>query len=143
MFGVYDGVKKTMTDSYGVNQYMSKTVGGCVAGTVEAVLMPFERVQTLLADATYHKKFKNTPHAFKAIWGQNGFRELYRGLVPILVRNGPSNAVFFILREEALVILPKRDGAINHIQQFTSGACIGAFVSTIFYPVNVSNFINF
>lgn len=30
-----------------------------------------------------------------------GVKELYRGLVPILLRNGPSNALFFVLREEA------------------------------------------
>lgn len=35
------------------------------------------------------------------IIAENGFKELYRGLVPVLLRNGPSNAVFFILREEA------------------------------------------
>jgi hypothetical protein len=54
-----------------------------------------------------------------------GFKELYRGLVPILARNGPSNAVFFILREEALEKLPKRDGNLVHLQQFLSGALIG------------------
>jgi hypothetical protein len=32
---------------------------------------------------------------------ENGVKELYRGLVPILLRNGPSNALFFVLREEA------------------------------------------
>lgn len=72
-----------------------------IAGSFEAVLMPFERVQTILADSAYHEKYKNTQHAFRVITIENGFKELYRGLVPILLRNGPSNALFFILREEA------------------------------------------
>lgn len=36
-----------------------------IAGSFEAVLMPFERVQTILADAAYHEKYKNTHHAFR------------------------------------------------------------------------------
>lgn len=93
--------------------------------------------------------------SFRLIIQENGFRELYRGLVPILIRNGPSNAVFFVLREEAQklpqgvsLIIPKflhiskfnsqQDGIMsNNLQQFFSGAVIGAFVSSIFYPLNV------
>lgn len=86
---------------------MTKYFNIVIYDLAEAVLMPFERVQTILADATYHKKYKNTHDAFRAIWHQHGFKEFYRGLVPILVRNGPSNAVFFILREESL-LLPQR-----------------------------------
>lgn len=101
MFGVYDGVKKPAIDVYGINQYSAKCIAGMVSGTFEAVLMPFERVQTILADSYYHEKYRNTYHAFRMIYTELGWKELYRGLVPILLRNGPSNAVFFILREEA------------------------------------------
>lgn len=44
----------------------------------------------------------------RLIYIEHGFRELYRGLVPILWRNGPSNAMFFVMREEADRRLPKR-----------------------------------
>lgn len=77
------------------------------SGTVEAALMPFERIQTLLADSHYHTHFKNTSQAFHYVCMNYGYRELYRGLVPILWRNGPSNVLFFILREEAALRLPK------------------------------------
>lgn len=102
MFGVYDGVKKPSIELYGMNEYSAKCLGGMVAGTFESFLMPFERIQTVLADAAYHEKYQNTPHAFRMIISDHGWRELYRGLIPILVRNGPSNAVFFVLREEAV-----------------------------------------
>lgn len=88
---------------------------------------------------------------------ENGIRELYRGLVPILLRNGPSNALFFILREEASKMPQKvrteeadvlqlnltsftfQDSvAYRNMYQFLSGAIIGAFVSSIFYPLNVT-----
>lgn len=68
--------------------------------------MPFERVQTLLADSHYHTHFKNTSQAFHYVYTHYGYRELYRGMVPILYRNGPSNALFFIMREEAAERLP-------------------------------------
>jgi len=65
MFGIYDGVKRPAIEYYQMNQYTAKCLGGMVAGTIEAALMPFERVQTILADAAYHEKYKNTHHAFR------------------------------------------------------------------------------
>lgn len=138
MFGVYDGTRRPLVEWFGMNQYVAKSIAGMTAGTVEAVLMPFERVQTLLADATYHAKYRNTQHAFRLIYIEHGFRELYRGLVPILWRNGPSNAMFFVMREEADQRLPKRATAVTQrTQEFIAGACIGAFISSVFYPINV------
>lgn len=71
------------------------------------MLMPFERIQTLLADSHYHTHFRNTSQAFHYVYVNYGYRELFRGATPILLRNGPSNAIFFILREEAAHRLPK------------------------------------
>lgn len=105
MFGVYDGVRRPLLQ-FGVNEYRAKMVAGLTAGTVEAILMPFERIQTLLSDSHYHTQFRNTTHAFHYVFTNYGFRELYRGLTPVLCRNGPSNAIFFILREEAAERLP-------------------------------------
>lgn len=59
---------------------------------------------------------------FRVIIAENGFRELYRGLVPVLLRNGPSNAVFFILREEA--------------QKLPQGV---SFYLTFFYQIEANN----
>lgn len=65
MFGVYDAIKRPAIERYNMNEYAAKSLAGMVAGSFEAVLMPFERVQTILADAAYHEKYKNTHHAFK------------------------------------------------------------------------------
>lgn len=65
MFGVYDGVKRPAIEYYGMNQYSAKCLAGCIAGTFEAILMPFERVQTVLADSQYHQRYANTHHAFR------------------------------------------------------------------------------
>lgn len=105
MFGVYDGTRRPLVDM-GMNSYMAKTIAGLTAGTVEAALMPFERVQTLLADSTYHSLFRNTVQAFSYVWTNYGIRELYRGMTPILIRNGPSNSMFFVMREDMAERLP-------------------------------------
>ncbi|XP_037039384.1 solute carrier family 25 member 51 isoform X1 [Bradysia coprophila] len=137
MFGVYDGTRRPLVE-IGFNPYVAKIIAGVAAGTVEAALMPFERVQTLLADSTYHSLFKNTAQSFRYVWSNHGFTELYRGLTPILLRNGPSNAMFFVLREEAASRLPQySDPMAQTAQEFMSGAIIGAVTSSIFYPFNV------
>jgi hypothetical protein len=65
MFGVYDGVKRPCIEVYNINEIGAKCIAGLISGTVESSLMPFERVQTILADAAYHEKYQNTHHAFR------------------------------------------------------------------------------
>ncbi|XP_026484709.2 uncharacterized protein LOC113392473 [Vanessa tameamea] len=137
MFGVYDECLQPLLDQK-VNPYVAKTIAGVVAGCFEATLMPFERLQTLLIHPKYHKKFKNTAHATSHIARYYGIKEFYRGMIPILLRNGPSNAMFFIIRDEVKVRLPKQENMLyDSIQNFVAGASIGAFLSTLFYPLNV------
>lgn len=107
MFGVYDETKRPLIRC-GLNEYLAKIIAGVTAGTVEGLLMPFERIQTLLADSTHHDKFKNTNQAFRYVYVNHGYRELFRGATPIVLRNGSSNALFFILREESAKHLPQQ-----------------------------------
>lgn len=65
MFGVYEGTRKPLIEQLNFNPYAAKTAAGIVAGSVETLLMPFERVQTLLADSAYHHQYKNTAQAFR------------------------------------------------------------------------------
>lgn len=67
MFGVYEGTRKPMVEQLNYNPYTAKLLAGIIAGSVETILMPFERVQTLLADSAYHTKFNNTAQAFKCV----------------------------------------------------------------------------
>lgn len=65
MFGVFDGSRRYLIENFSMNAYTVKIIAGITSGTVEAVLLPFERVQTLLAHSKYHEYFANTPRAFK------------------------------------------------------------------------------
>lgn len=140
MFGVYEECRKPLmaTD---MNPYMAKTIAAIVAGNIEAILMPFERIQALLVDPQYNTKFKNTKHIAVYIGKNYGIKEFYRALVPILVRNGPSNALYFIIRDEIHNVLPKQEKVLYQTaQEFIAGASIGAFLSTLYYPLNVIKF---
>ncbi|XP_014246402.1 solute carrier family 25 member 51 [Cimex lectularius] len=136
MFGVYDKCKKPLLEK-NLNPIFSTIVASIAAGTIESILMPFERIQTLLQHQRYHRDVQNMKAAVKTL-GKHGFSEYYRGLVPVLFRNGPSNAVFFLMRDQAKSSFPEPNTIpMRMLHQFAVGALIGAFCSTIFYPCNV------
>ncbi|EDV93201.1 mitochondrial nicotinamide adenine dinucleotide transporter SLC25A51 [Drosophila grimshawi] len=138
MFGIFDGTRRYLVEDYRLNDYGAKIIAGLVAGSVESILLPFERVQTLLADSKFHQYFSNTQNAFRYVVSNYGYRELYRGIEPVIWRNGLSNALFFMMREEASTRLPKRKSVSSRTaQEFMAGAVIGASISTLFYPLNV------
>lgn len=133
MFSTYEGCKDrlcTLTN----NGILIRVLAAHFAGTAEAILMPLERVQTLLQDWRYHDKFKNTSHAFKYLLKNYGISECYRGLVPIIYRNSYSNLMFFILKEQSQKLMGEQESLLT---SFINGALIGGFTSTVFYPINV------
>ena len=137
MFGVYEGSRMPLQEM--VSPMKAKALAALIAGTTEATLAPFERVQTLLQDPKYSKEFTNMKHAFKTIGTEYGFREFYRGLVPIFLRNGPSNIFYFFLRDAAKEMLNKKNGNwySKMFGEFICGGLIGGMISSFFYPLNV------
>uniref|UniRef100_A0AAZ1X8S7 Solute carrier family 25 member 51b n=1 Tax=Oreochromis aureus TaxID=47969 RepID=A0AAZ1X8S7_OREAU len=126
MFGLYEDFSRVLLDqagSSGVPELITRSFAAALAGTAEAILTPFERVQTLLQDHRHHGRFNNTAHTFRTLVTEYGVTECYRGLVPILLRNGPSNVLFFGLRGPIKEQLPEA----------TSKAGLGI----MFYPLNV------
>ncbi|XP_032810974.1 mitochondrial nicotinamide adenine dinucleotide transporter SLC25A51 isoform X1 [Petromyzon marinus] len=139
MFGLYEDFSAALLGSRpsGVPEALPRALAAVLAGSAEAALAPFERVQTLLQDARHQATFRNTAHAFRALRA-HGVREYYRGLVPILLRNGPSNAIFFGLRGPIKEALPRARTPASHVaNDFACGGFLGALLSTLFYPLNV------
>ncbi|EFN68132.1 Gamma-1-syntrophin [Camponotus floridanus] len=112
MFSTYEGCKQRLC-LLTKNDVLAKVLAANIAGTIEAVLMPLERVQTLLQDWRYHDKFKNTSHTFRYLLTNYGISECYRGMVPIIYRNGLSNLMFFTLRDQSKVLIEVEDAVTS------------------------------
>ncbi|XP_028661614.2 mitochondrial nicotinamide adenine dinucleotide transporter SLC25A51-like [Erpetoichthys calabaricus] len=137
MFGLYEDFSNLLLQHTTAPELLTRSVAAVLAGTTEAVLTPFERVQTLLQDNKHHNRFNNTFHAFRTLRSY-GFQEYYRGLLPILLRNGPSNALFFGLRGPIKQCLPEATSYSTHlVNDFICGGLLGAMLGFLFYPVNV------
>eukprot|EP00088_Acartia_fossae_P071223 TRINITY_DN9734_c1_g2_i1.p1 TRINITY_DN9734_c1_g2~~TRINITY_DN9734_c1_g2_i1.p1 ORF type:complete len:289 (-),score=9.34 TRINITY_DN9734_c1_g2_i1:195-1061(-) len=136
MFGCYDQFRRTFREGLKFSPASSVVLSALLAGCTEAVLTPFERVQTLMLDHKYGKQFKNTPHAFQSL-RIHGFKEYYRGLTAILLRNGPSNVIFFSCRDKLRELVPDNK-KLGYLADFVSGACLGALISTLSFPINTT-----
>ena len=95
MFGTYEQYRRVLMEAghVSVTQTQSLVIAAFGAGCTEALLTPFERVQTLMLDHRWargwdiHKytfdlrwsqQFRNTPHAFVSLY-KYGVKEYYRG----------------------------------------------------------------
>ncbi len=138
MFGTYTTYKEALESRYPRWSYVSiHTVAAFASGTTEAILVPFERIQVVLQMEDYHGRLQNTAHAFRVL-SRHGIPELYRGLTAVLVRNGPSNVLFLGLRNPIKSTLPQPETEFGEtVNAFISGAGLGAFLSTMFFPLNV------
>ncbi|KAM9376961.1 mitochondrial nicotinamide adenine dinucleotide transporter SLC25A51-like isoform 1-T1 [Pholidichthys leucotaenia] len=141
MFGLYEDFSRVLLDQVGTStmpELVTRSFAAALAGTAEAILTPFERVQTLLQDHRHHGRFNNTAHTFRTLVTEYGVRECYRGLMPILLRNGPSNVLFFGLRGPIKEQLPEATSkAGNLLNDFVCGGLLGAGLGIMFYPLNV------
>ncbi|XP_014778719.1 mitochondrial nicotinamide adenine dinucleotide transporter SLC25A51 [Octopus bimaculoides] len=136
MFGIYQNYNELLLRKTNLPTDVRKGTAAFFAGTTEAILTPFERIQTLMQDQTYHKRFQNTFEAFR-MTSSYGLREYYRGLTAILLRNGPSNVCFFLGRDHIKECLPEAESKLEVIgQDFISGALLGAVISTVLFPLN-------
>ena len=139
-----------------------------MSGATEALLTPFERIQSLLQMPEYNARFTHTWDAAQAL-RKYGLKEYYRGASPIVFRNAGegcrgsaqtsvcvrcmttsspaapaapagSNILFFALREPLHNALPAADSCAwcGWLRSFAAGAILGATISTLFFPVNVA-----
>jgi len=146
MFGTYSQYSRQLTDLYpSVDKAYILSSAALLAGCTEAVLAPFERVQVILQDSKHNYAYRNTAHALKTLYMQHGVSEYYRGLSAILLRNGPSNVIFFASKEKIRESLPLewtedegRSKTKKYVADFLCGSVTGAIISTIFYPVNAT-----
>uniref|UniRef100_A0A8C0JGS8 Solute carrier family 25 member 51 n=1 Tax=Canis lupus dingo TaxID=286419 RepID=A0A8C0JGS8_CANLU len=125
MFGLYEDLSCLLRKHISTPEFATRSVAAVLAGTTEAMFTPLERVQTLLQDHKHHDKFTNTC-------------QYYRGLVPVLFRNGFSNVLFFGLRGPIKEHLPTAKTHSTHlVNDFVCGGPLGAMLGILFFPFNV------
>jgi hypothetical protein len=137
MFGSYSQYSRILQQDRAWGVGRAKAAAAVMAGASEAMLMPLERVQVLMQDQANHARFRNTPHALFSLRA-HGVTEYYRGFTAILLRNCPGNVIFFTCREDLKERLAPKAWATSYVFDFLGGACLGAFISTMFFPVNVT-----
>lgn len=125
MFGSYSSYRKYL-DLHAIDLMPSSlarlSIAAFLSGSTEALLCPFERIQMLLQSKEYGKKYGNTFQAMKMLKSQGGNREFYRGFSAVLLRNGPSNVMFFAVRENwHLVFTPSQNYYMNSFEHFVTG----------------------
>lgn len=107
MFGTFGHYKKWADRKFTNSPPIANlALAACLTGATEAVLTPLERIQMLLQDRRFHKDYKNSVDALIKL-KHFGLTEYYRGLTCVLMRNGPSNILFFGLRDEIKKLMPK------------------------------------
>ncbi|UYV60429.1 SLC25A51 [Cordylochernes scorpioides] len=142
MFGSYQQyLTHIETHAPRVHPFAVSATAAMLSGCTEALLTPFERVQTLLQDRTQQARFQNSWNATRQLC-QFGPREFYRGFTAILIRNGPSNLLYLELRgvpKEYLGCLGvKSKSRMGDLaMDFLSGGVVGGSISTLIYPVNL------
>ncbi|XP_014393275.1 PREDICTED: solute carrier family 25 member 51 [Myotis brandtii] len=137
MFGLYGDLSYFLRKHIHSPDVATRSMAALLAGATEAVFTPLERVQTLLQDHKHHDKFTNTYQAFKAL-KCHGIGEYYRGLIPVLFRNGFSNVLFFGLRGPIKEHLPTATTYSTHlVNDFICGGLLGAMLGILSFPINV------
>ncbi|NWT32989.1 S2551 protein, partial [Cardinalis cardinalis] len=110
MFGLYEDFSALLLSHARAPELLTRSAAAALAGTTEAV----------------------------RVLRAYGVREYYRGLVPILLRNGPSNVLFFGLRGPIKQCLPEATSHSSHlVNDFICGGLLGALLGFLFFPVNV------
>lgn len=138
MFGVYSQNMQFLSAHFpGLPYIPCHCVAAAGAGFAEAILVPLERAQCLLQSREYNKKLINTKHTLNYL-RHLGIMECYRGLSAVLLRNSGSNILFLGFREPLMNALPTPRSRVGELTNaFISGAGLGMFLSTAFFPLNV------
>ncbi|KAK9881750.1 hypothetical protein WA026_017271 [Henosepilachna vigintioctopunctata] len=115
---------------------------GSLLGSLDSILMPFERVQVILADKGYNQIYKNTWHCFYSLVNEHGFKELYRGFEIIYLRNILVGIIVISLyrdKEKLQVTEQRKQSFIlgKSVSQIFLDSVQNTMITTIMHPLNV------
>lgn len=141
-FGSYLDIEDMLNVQTGLNSVSSAVVASVVAGSFEASFTPFTRVQNAMMDPKFNTKFSSPSNFVKYVMKNHSYAELYRGLSVTIYRNSLRVGLFYNFREPIKQKIQLSKGECgelsNMMYNFVTGSLIGAFSSTLIYPINVT-----
>lgn len=122
MFGSYSKYRSILRKIFTADVPGQAAIAAFLAGSTEALLCPFERTQMVLQSRDLSHNYNNTVNLMVKM-SKFGIKEYYRGMTAILVRNGPSNIIFFSTREylQKNHLLRSNNWYINLVNDFITG----------------------
>ncbi|XP_023245760.1 putative tricarboxylate transport protein, mitochondrial [Copidosoma floridanum] len=104
-FGSFETVKKQLVDADGKLNAQNRLLAGLCAGACEAVLAvtPMETVKVKFINdqRSANPRFRGFVHGVGIIIKENGFRGVYQGVVPTIMKQGSNQAIRFFVMESA------------------------------------------
>ena len=100
--GVYDQAKTALIPYVGGDNFWAHLGGSGIAGLASAITStPADVIKTrFMNNAGSKKEYNNLFHAAKSIINQEGFKGLYKGFTPILLRKLVWVSSFFVVYEQ-------------------------------------------
>ncbi|XP_011059760.1 PREDICTED: mitochondrial 2-oxodicarboxylate carrier isoform X2 [Acromyrmex echinatior] len=90
-------------------EFLSKVAIGFVSGTVASCLnIPFDVAKSRIQGSQDGTQYKGTLNTIHIIYKREGFRALYKGLVPKVLRLGPGGAIMLVVYDYMHVFLTKK-----------------------------------
>ncbi|KYN30435.1 Mitochondrial 2-oxodicarboxylate carrier [Trachymyrmex septentrionalis] len=90
-------------------EFLSKVAIGFVSGTVASCLnIPFDVAKSRIQGSQDGTQYKGTLNTMHIIYKREGFRALYKGLVPKVLRLGPGGAIMLVVYDYMHVFLTKK-----------------------------------
>lgn len=113
-FGFYHSVKNIIPEikDSAAKEFMRKVAIGFVSGTLGSVInIPFDVAKSRIQGPQPQPgvvKYKSTFKTIGIVYREEGFKALYKGLVPKVMRLGPGGAIMLIVYDYAFEYLDKR-----------------------------------
>ncbi|XP_071557830.1 mitochondrial 2-oxodicarboxylate carrier isoform X2 [Temnothorax nylanderi] len=110
-FGFYHSVKGYIPASKEPwLEFLTKVAIGFVSGTVASCLnIPFDVAKSRIQGPQDGKtQYKGTLNTMRIVYKREGFRALYKGLVPKVLRLGPGGAIMLVVYDYMHVFLTKK-----------------------------------
>lgn len=108
-FGFYHSNKHRLpkTDSKASDRALRSVVGFCAGSLASCVNIPFDVAKSRIQSSGHlpNPKYHSCLQTVSLVYREEGFRALYKGLAPKVVRLGPGGAVMLVVYEEFKEVL--------------------------------------